>query len=214
VSAPESTRKTIGDLKAGLTSHKTDATIIGMHAEDYQASGMAYGADKYAKGNYYGSPPEGVDEVDRYLGYIAAAQRHLRKVCQAIVIAKGTGGDQRAACAVTDDEPGKDKAGNITFPASGLPHIAHALASLMILVEVGVMDGLLPAFPGRPWTRDPEYAKVLERRGKRPAEALAQKNDPDSERARIAALMMPRTQAEPFIGLDGKRTRDLNGDSW
>lgn len=163
----------------------------------HNSRGTGYGADKYARGNYFGPPPADVDPVDRFLGYIDAAMRHLTHVAQAINVAKGTGGDARAACAIVDE----DASGG--FPPSLLPHVSHAIAGLMIMVECGVTDGLLPADPGEPWKAHPMYAEVLARRatGKPPSthygksdveiragQGLPQKDDPDLERARVAAL--------------------------
>lgn len=156
--------------------------------------GTEYGADKYARGNYFGPPPAGVDPVDRFAGYIDAAIRHLGKIAQAINVAKGTGTDARVACGVVDDEASGG------FPPSMLPHIAHAIAGMMIGVECGVTDGLLPADPGQPWISHPAYAEVQARRST-PAkvinasygqtlveQGLPQKDDPDAERRRVEQL--------------------------
>lgn len=166
----------------------------------YGVRATEYGADKYARGNYHGAPPAGVDPVDRLLGYIDAAKRHLGKVAQAINIAKGTGGDLAAACAVVDD----DASGG--FPPSMLPHLCHAIASLKILVECGVCDRLLPADPGQPWKQHEMYDAVIERRaagqapsthhGKKDVEiraeqGLPQKDDPDAERRRVLERRAP-----------------------
>lgn len=187
VVAAAKVRKVIGDMKHGLTTARPKLSIIGQHAQVYTCRGMEYGADKYARGNYHGDPPAGVTNVDRFLGYVDAALRHLSKISQAINVARGTGGDEAAACAAVD---GESSAG---FPPSMLPHLAHAMASLMIAAEVGVADGLVPPDPGQPWTSHPMYAEVLRRRGAG-AESLAQKDDPDSERARIARLTLQHDQ--------------------
>jgi hypothetical protein len=161
--------KRVGDMKHGLTSSaRPKLSIVGRNAQVYTCRAMEYGAAKYARGNYHGDPPDGVSKPDRMLGYVDAAIRHLTEVAQAVNVAKGTGGDEYVAFRVTDDVSGGG------FPASGLPHIAHALASLMVLVEVGVQDGILPADPGQPWAKA--------------AEGLPQKDDPASERARVASL--------------------------
>lgn len=170
-------KKQIGDMKQGLTGSRPKLSILGRHGLIYTCRGHEYGGDKYARGNYYGPSPIGKDgqpisAVDRFMGYIDAAQRHLAHIAQAVNVAKGTGGDQRAAVACVDDEA----AGG--FPASMLPHMAHALASLFIGTEVAVMDGLLPADPGQPWVA---LLKVA-------GEALTQKDDAAAERARVAAL--------------------------
>ncbi len=162
-------------------------SILPYNGQVYAAGATTYGGDKYSRGNYFGPPPAAVAPVDRFLEYLDAAQRHIGKIAQAINIAKGTGGDQRAACALPDDEASGG------FPASNLPHIAHAIAGLMIAVECGISDGLLPADPGQPWKRDPMYADVLARRGAAPV-ALAQKDDPDAERKRVVDAKLAARQ--------------------
>lgn len=191
----------MSDLKATRDKQNPGArpklSILQYNGEVYGCRATEYGADKYARGNYFGAPPAGVDPVERFLGYIDAAQRHLGKIAQAINVAKGTGGDLVAACAVPDDEASGG------FPPSMLPHIAHAIAGLMIGVECGVHDGLLPPDPGQPWINHPMYKDVLARRavGKPPSshhgksdaeiraeQGLPQKDDPDAERRRVESL--------------------------
>jgi Domain of unknown function (DUF5664) len=182
------------DAKTGTDRPKL--SILPYNGMVHGANAVTYGAAKYARGNYFGPPPAAVEPVDRFLEYLDAAMRHIGKIAHAINIAKGTGGDQRAACALPDDEASGG------FPASNLPHIAHAIAGLMIAVECGVNDGLLPADPGQPWKSDPLYAEVLARRAgvklvPSPNEpdnhlawdvraALAQKDGPDAEHRRVA----------------------------
>jgi hypothetical protein len=189
----------MADMKVlrNLRESRPLLSILPYNGEVYGSRGLEYGADKYARGNYFGAPPASVDPVDRFLEYLDAAKRHIGKIAQAINVAKGTGGDARAACACPDDESSGG------FPASHLPHIAHAIAGLLIAVECGINDGLLPEDPGQPWKKDPMYADVLERRaagkkggpleGKTDAEiraqqGLPQKDDPDAERARVEDL--------------------------
>jgi Domain of unknown function (DUF5664) len=163
--------KAIGDMKEGLIGARPKLSILGKYALIAMCRGMEYGAAKYARGNYHGDPPTGVQSVDRFLGYLDASMRHLTAISQAINVAKGTGGDATTACSVVDDESSSK------FPPSMLPHIAHALASLMIAVEVGVADGLLPADPGQPWSK-----------GKR-QDDIPQKDDPDAEHRRVSDFL-------------------------
>lgn len=179
-SKPADLKATRNAAAANTGRDRPKLSILPYNGQVHAAGAVTYGADKYARGNYFGPPPAKVDPVDRFLEYLDAAQRHIGKIAQAINVAKGTGGDQRAACALPDDEASGG------FPASNLPHIAHAIAGLMIAVECGITDGLLPVDPGQPWKRDPMYAEVLARRGAAPT-ALAQKDDPDAERRRVAA---------------------------
>lgn len=190
MTARESDAKPAGDLKVlrNLRESRPELSILQYNGMVYGSRATEYGADKYARGNYFGPPPAGVDPVNRFAEYISAAIRHLGKIAQAINVAKGTGGDQKTACAVPDDEASGG------FPPSMLPHISHAIAGLMIAVECGINDGLLPLDPGQPWKKHPDYAGVLERRGAHAATlaALAQKDDPDAERTRVEAAQAKR----------------------
>jgi hypothetical protein len=174
-------RKTVGDMKAGLTGSRPKMSLIGRYGAIHQVRGTEYGADKYARGNYHGPAPKSISSVDRFLGYIDAEIRHLLAISNAINIAKGTGGDEVAACSVIDDEASGG------FPPSGLPHISHAIAGLGIAIECAVADGLIPADPGQPWTAHPLYKSVLERRATG-REGLPQKDDPDGEIHRVIGL--------------------------
>lgn len=175
----------MSDMKHGLTTARPKLTILGKRAQVYMARAMEFGADKYARGNYHGPPPEGVTPTERYLGYLDAALRHITEIAQAITMVMGQEPEFEVgpgACGIVDAvSSGK-------FPASQLPHIAHALASLMIAVEVGVNDGLLPEDPGQPWASDPMMAEVNKRRD------IPQKDDPDSEHRRI---MSPSVVKKP-----------------
>lgn len=169
-----------GDMKHGLTGSRPALSILPRTGLIYGCRPLEYGADKYARGNYHGPPPAGVTGAMRLLGYIDAAQRHLTAVTDAVNRALGTGGDMAEAAADRDLEA----SGN--FPASGLPHLAHALASLLIGVSCAVEDGLLPADPGQPWKT--QLA---------PETGLPQKDDPAAERARVASLQLkPSTLKE------------------
>lgn len=167
----KTTRRAVGDMKQGLTGSRPKMSILPRVALVHTVRAIEYGADKYARGNYHGPPPPTVSPEDRLLGYIDATMRHLTRVADMINRAKGTGGDIRAACR-TRDEDGGGK-----FPASSLPDLSHALASMAIGVSCAVDDGLLPEDPGQPWKA--ELA---------PESAIPQKSDPEAERARVRAL--------------------------
>ena len=169
----------IGDLKQGLTGSRPKLSILPRAGLIYATRPLEYGAAKYARGNYHGPPPAGVSPAERVLGYIDAAQRHLARVADAINRALGTGGDVAAAIATVDADGGGK------FPASDLPDLAHALASVMLGITCAVDDGLLPADPGQPWKRG--AAEV----------GLPQKDDPAAERARVEALARVACCAAP-----------------
>lgn len=182
----------IGDMKQALTSGaRPKLSILPKVALVYTTRALEYGAAKYARGNYYGPAPAGVTPAERLLGYIDAAQRHLSRVSDNLNRAMGTGGDLAAAAATVDADGGGK------FPASSLPDLAHALASLAIGVLCGVNDGLLPEDPGQPWAA--AIAEV----------GLTQKDDPAAERARVAALtrntIVPKYKIgdSVLVGYDG-----------
>lgn len=164
------------DMKHGLTSTRPKLSILPLVGLVYGTRGLEYGGDKYRRGNYYAPPPPGVEPIDRLLGYIDAAQRHLAKTAEALNRVKGLGGDAAAAAACVDNEASGG------FPPSMIPHLAHAIASLLIGVSVGVDDGLLPADPGTPWKALIAAAKDGN------VNPLSQKDDPAAERARVDAL--------------------------
>jgi len=189
------------DMKHGLTSSKPKLSIIGRRSMNYQTRGMEYGDDKYARGNYYNAPPAGVSRVERFMGYVDAAMRHLTDIALAYNYAKGTGGDVGAACSIIDDEI------NGEFPPSMLPHIALAAASMMVGIEVAVMDGILQADPGQPWKKHPLYQTVLEKRGLKVID-IPQKYDTEAERDRVQRLHADREEFENEFAAHEKRLKD------
>lgn len=167
-----------GDMKKGLGGNRPALSIQPRAGQIYNTRALEFGADKYARANHYGPAPERLGanaDVLRLLGYIDATMRHLTRVSDAINRALGTGGDLAAACATVDDESGGG------FPASNLPDLAHALASLNIGVSCAVDDGLLPADPGQPW-----------KQAIAPEASLPQKDNPTSERERVQGLATRR----------------------
>lgn len=190
------------DAGERATCARPQLSLIDYDAQVSEVRAKAYGADKYRRANYHGDLPAGVDPVDQFLGYVDAAMRHLGKVAKAVAHAKGTGGDVRAACAAVDDEAAGD------FPASMLPHVAHAQASLAILVTCAVGNGLLPADPGEPWKASPAYVPAMRARGKLPpADPIPQKAA--TERGIPTASRESRGEGGVLFyttrGLDGRR---------
>jgi hypothetical protein len=177
-----------GDMKAARNARerkrceRVKLSILPRHGMIHQSRGTEYGADKYARGNYFGPPPAETSAALQALEYLDAAIRHLTQITQAVNVALGTGGDLVAAFSVPD----ADASGG--FPPSMLPHFSHTLAGLGICAEVLVAAGLIPADPGQPWKDHPDYEAVLARRrptataGHDPAAAKA---DPDAERGRV-----------------------------
>jgi len=189
-----------GDMKAGLTSSRPRLSILPTAPKVYGTRGLEYGAEKYRRGNYHGSPPPGVAPTERVAGYLDAALRHLAAVTDAYNRAVGTGGDAAAALRVVDDVASGG------FPASGLPHLAHALCSIDLAIQCGVDDGLLPADPGQPW----RAGRVTEDRSPEAAERHTiipgfEVWDEDSEQV----LQLCDTEEEANDFLD-----DLSADTW
>lgn len=169
--------RAVGDMKHGLGGARPAMSILPRTGLVHGGRAIEYGADKYARGNYHGAPPAKLGEhaeAKRLLGYIDAAMRHLTHVSDKINRALGTGGDVNAAASVVDDEASGG------FPASNLPHLDHALASLLIGVSCAVDGGLLPVDPGQPW------------KAAMPETGLPQKDNPAAERERVAALQKQR----------------------
>ena len=106
----------------------------------YDARAHQYGADKYLLGNYLRANPEG--PLTAALGYSSALMRHVTAFNDSVIrhIGEGVGYNvtQEAAAYAADAE-------------SGLPHLAHAAASLGMLIQKLVDAGLLPADPGITW---------------------------------------------------------------
>ena len=186
----EKQRTATGDLKAarmvsGDTAAKPKMSILPLVGLTYGVRPIEYGADKYARGNYHAPPPPALDAdpqlaaVKRFLGYLDAAGRHIVETTDAINRALGSGGDLLAACRVVDD---KMSGG---FPPSMLPHLSHAIASLLIGVTCAADDGLLDKDPGQPW-------KALLAAAKPDSAIEDRKADPSSERRRIATLRKVR----------------------
>lgn len=146
------------DLKAALgNGSKPDLTHVRGSPMRYMARGCEYGNAKYERANYLRSAGDTVrDDFERLRGYTRATINHLVAMLDAMEHHQANDpnleddeGLKRAAYAAdTDATPGA-KVG-----ASGLPHIAHAAASLMMAIEQAVDSGLLPDDPGQPWAVD------------------------------------------------------------
>ncbi len=130
------------DMKAALGGKKPPLAHVSIGLLNYTARAHQYGAHKYAIGNYLRPSPDG-DDVGRLLDYISAAQRHLAQWSDSIIRFLGEGKDK---------EETKEKAVYSADPESGLPHSAHATASLSMALQQAIDVGLLPADPGITWT--------------------------------------------------------------
>lgn len=190
----------MADMKHGLTSARPKLSICPADPKNYLTRALEYGAEKYIRGNYHGDAPEDVKPHERLLGYLDALERHISPITKAINRGIGLGHSDeeihRAILECVDDKASSN------FQASGLNHIAHALACLNLFIVCAVNDGILPEDPGRPWNPKGN-------------EALPQKDRPDAEPVFHACTM--RYIAEHFLGRPCRRSRfsfyDENGNA-
>ena len=159
------------DMKEGLTSaRKADTTHCRKSLAVYVARACEYGSAKYERANYARrATPEIVDldagtraDFERLRKYLRAAKDHIEDTLTSME--RHQAGDpnlidvegmKRAAYAEdTDTKPG------CPVGASGLPHLCHAAASLMMAIEQATHYGLLPADPGQPWAERKEPAET------------------------------------------------------
>jgi hypothetical protein len=112
------------DLKISAAKHKAPLHLIPLHALIGLARVIEYGAVKYNPGNWVNNPGD-----DAHALYVGACLRHLKDMQEA------GGLRTRAGAVVLDAE-------------SCLPHLDHAIASLVMLREILTINGDLPADPG------------------------------------------------------------------
>jgi hypothetical protein len=140
------------DLKEALGSNvKPDITHVRSPLMVYCARACEYGSDKYERANFLRPVEDMRAAFLRYRAYLRACVGHLMKNLDDMERHQSvdprledTEGMKRAAFAA-DNEAGQ------SFPASGLPHVSHACASLNMAVTQAVDSDLLPADPGQPW---------------------------------------------------------------
>jgi hypothetical protein len=119
--APE--QELMGDMKIDQASGKPPLFLIPLWLLIGLARVIAYGVRKYALGNWYSADLEdGAGER-----YLSAALRHMSEM-------QLPGGEPDLSA--LDEE-------------SGLPHIDHAICSLVMLRGIAVKGGVLPRDPGR-----------------------------------------------------------------
>ena len=114
------------DLKRKSAAGKPPLALLQLRALIGAARVREYGDSKYAPGNWLNAPAD-EETCARYAG---AALRHLMEM-------QLWGGRYSPyACAGRDTE-------------SRLPHIDHAIMSLVMLREILMYHGILPADPGQ-----------------------------------------------------------------
>ena len=144
------------DMKEALGgARKPDLTHVRRHFAIYAARACEYGSDKYERSNYLRAIDGGMGaQFERFRQYLRAGVSHLLATLDDMERHQANDpnleDDAGLKCAAyssdTDITPGA-KVG-----ASGLPHVAHACASLMMAIEQAVDAELLPADPGQPWS--------------------------------------------------------------
>lgn len=117
------------DLKRKTAAGKPPLHLLQLPALIGAARVREYGDSKYAPGNWLLAD----DTPETYQRYAGAALRHLMGM-------QGSGGEFYAgSCTRLDDEP----------DGSGLPHIDHAIMSLVMLREILMRHGHMKADPGQ-----------------------------------------------------------------
>ena len=142
------------DLKEALGSaRKADITHVRSGIKRYIARACSYGSAKYERANFLRPAGDTRADFERLRAYLRAASSHIDATLDAMELHLANDpqlvdveGMRRAAYAEdTDAKPG------CPVGASGLPHVAHAAASLMMAIEQATVYGLLPTDPGEPW---------------------------------------------------------------
>lgn len=147
------------DMKAALgNGSKPDLTHVRTAIMTYIARACEYGSAKYERANYMRPTKNDTpaENFKRFRSYLRSAYSHIGKTLDRMELhlaldpnLEDTEGMRKAAFAADPDVTPGAKVG-----ASGLPHVAHAGAGLMMAIVQAVLYGLLPEDPGQPWTRD------------------------------------------------------------
>lgn len=181
------------DMKEGLTSaRKADITHVRGAIKRYIARACEYGSAKYERANFLRSTNGAGEDFERLRKYLRATISHIDSTLDAMERHQATdpnltdaGGMMLAAYAEdTDAKPG------CPVGASGLPHLAHAAASLMMALEQATLCELLPADPGQPWAeRKASHLSMVQ-------EAMRRAH-PEEKVAELAAEVDVVVQADP-----------------
>lgn len=127
------------DMKEGLRGGKPSLSHMPIGALTWAARVFQYGAKKYERGNYLRPQVDKRADFDRLEAYIDAALRHIYAVTTEMEWMRGN----------TDLDQGYQLLiGGYQDSESKLPHLAHALCSLMMAIQQGINAGILPADPG------------------------------------------------------------------
>lgn len=134
-------------LKEALSSSvKPDTTHCRRAIKVYVARACEYGDAKYERSNYLQPAKDTKEDFLRLRAYLRACSDHIDKTLSSMELHQMRDPDlvdergMRCASAAEDSE-------------SGLSHLAHTAASLMMGLEQAVLYKLLPEDPGRPWEK-------------------------------------------------------------
>ena len=130
------------DLKEGLRGKKPQLTQLPLGALTWAVRAYQYGAQKYARGNYLLPQVDRLADFDRLSAYLDASLRHIFAVTTEMEWMRGN---------TNLDEGYQMLTGAYQDYESGLPHLCHALCSLIMAIQQGINAGILPADPGTPW---------------------------------------------------------------
>jgi hypothetical protein len=130
------------DLKAGVGGVKPQLSQLPSAPLTWAARTFQYGAQKYERGNYLRPQVDRRADLDRLSAYIDAALRHIYAATTEIEWQRGC----------TELEGTQLLIGGYPDAESGLPHLAHALTSLMMAIQQAVNAGILVEDPGTPWS--------------------------------------------------------------
>jgi hypothetical protein len=144
----------VKDMKEALGSaRKADLTHVRTSLMTYVARACEYGAAKYERANFARPAGETKEDFERLRAYLRAAVSHLMVTLDSMERHQSRDPQLRDAWGMRDAAyaPDTDAKEGCPVGASGLPHLAHAAASLMMAIEQATLYGLLPADPGQPW---------------------------------------------------------------
>ena len=145
------------DCKATLNgSGKPDLTHMRRAMMVYTSRACEYGNDKYVRSNYLRPTDSVAEDVERLRTYMRATISHIQFMLDDLEShqSQDPGLENEEGIREAILCPDLDEDGSKIGP-SGLPHISHACASIMMGLQQAVDSGLLPKDPGTPW-RDEE----------------------------------------------------------
>lgn len=141
------------DMKEALgAAVKPDITHVRYSTMVYIARASEYGSAKYQRANYIRPVDGTAADFKRLRGYLRAAKAHIVRALDSMERHQSADPELEDVAGMLDAAYAPDTDAGPTFPASRLPHLSHAAASINMAIEQATLYGLLPADPGQPWT--------------------------------------------------------------